>query len=67
MSEKPSSSNRWVNLFALLFFIVVLCPGIYFYFTSPAMGYEPSTAGLIAGVPALIGLLLLPLVWKGKL
>jgi hypothetical protein len=59
-------NQRWVNVGAILFFVLLLCPGIYFYFTSPGMGYPPSTAAMIAGVPALIGLVLLPFAWRGK-
>jgi hypothetical protein len=58
---------RWVNVAAILFFILVVCPGIYFWLTSPSMGYPAATAAMIAGVPALIGLALLPFAWKGKL
>jgi hypothetical protein len=31
------------------------------------MGYTPSTAAMIAGIPAVIALVLLPFAWKGKL
>jgi hypothetical protein len=60
-------NKRWVNVAAILFFVLVGCPGIYFWFTSPGMGYPATTAALIAGVPALIGVVLLPFAWKGKL
>jgi len=59
-------NSRWVNVAVLLLFLLVACPGIYLWFTSPGMGYPPATAGLIAGIPALIGLVLLPFAWKGK-
>jgi hypothetical protein len=52
---------------ALLFFLLVVAPGIYFYFTSPGMGYTPAMAGGIAGAVAVIALVLLPFAWKGKL
>jgi hypothetical protein len=59
--------GRWLNVIVLLLFILVVCPGLYLYFTSPGMGYPPATAAIIAGIPALIGLVLLPFAWKGKL
>lgn len=59
--------NRWINVAAILFFVLVLCPGIYLWLTSPGMGYPRTTAGLIAGITALLGLVLLPFAWKGKL
>jgi hypothetical protein len=58
--------SRWVNVAAILFFVLVLCPAIYLWFTGPGMGYPPATAGMIAGVPALLGLVLLPFVWRRK-
>jgi hypothetical protein len=59
-------SGRWVNVVVLLLFILVGCPAIYLYFTSAGMGYPPTTAGLIAGIPAVVGLILLPFAWKNK-
>jgi hypothetical protein len=60
-------NSRWVNVAAILLFVLVLCPAIYLWFASPGMGYPATTAGLIAGIPALLGLVLLPFAWKGKL
>ncbi len=59
--------TRWVNMIAILLFILVLCPGVYLWFTSPGMGYPRTTAGIFAGILALIGLVLLPFAWQGKL
>jgi hypothetical protein len=60
-------NSRWLNVAAILFFVLVVCPAIYLWFTSPGMGYTATTAGLIAGIPALLGLVLLLFAWRGKL
>jgi hypothetical protein len=59
-------SSRWVNLAVLLVFLLTVPAGVFFYFTSPGMGYPQSTAGIIAGVLALVGLALLPVVLRQK-
>lgn len=43
-------SSRWPNLVVLLVFLLTVPAGVFFYFTSPGMGYPKSTAGIIAGV-----------------
>ena len=55
-------SNRWVNLVVLLIYLLTVPAGVgvFFYLTSPGLGYPKSTAGIIAGVLALVGLALLP-------
>lgn len=59
-------SSRWVNLMVLLVFLLTVPAGLFLYLTSPGMGYPKSTAGIIAGVLALIGVALLPVALKRK-
>ena len=59
-------SSRWPNLVVLLVFLLTVPAGVFFYFTSPGMGYPKSTAGIIAGVLALVGLALLPVALRRK-
>jgi hypothetical protein len=59
-------SSRWFNLIALSVFLLTVPAGVFFFFTSPGMGYPRSTAGIIAGVLALVGLALLPVALRGK-
>jgi membrane protein YdbS with pleckstrin-like domain len=59
-------SSRWLNLVVLLIFLLTVPAGVFFYFTSPGMGYPKSTAGIIAAVLALIGLALLPVALRRK-
>jgi hypothetical protein len=59
-------SSRWVNLAVLLVFLLTVPAGVFFYFTSPSMGYPKSTAGIIAGVLALVGLALVPVALRQK-
>jgi hypothetical protein len=59
-------SGRWVNLLVLLVYLLTVPAGVFFYFTSPGMGYPKSTVAIIAGVLALVGLALLPLALRGK-
>jgi hypothetical protein len=59
-------SSRWSNLIALFVFLLTVPAGVFFYFTSPGMGYPRSTAGILAGVLALAGLALIPVVLRGK-
>jgi hypothetical protein len=59
-------SSRWVNLIVLLVFLLTVPAGVFVYFTSPSMGYPKSTAGIIAGVLALVGLALLPVALRSK-
>jgi membrane protein YdbS with pleckstrin-like domain len=59
-------SSRGVNLVVLLVFLLTVPAGVFYFFTSPGMGYPNSTAGIIAGVLALVGLALLPVVLRWK-
>jgi len=59
-------SSRRVNLVVLIVFLLTVPAFVFFYFTSPGMGYSKSTAAIIAGVLALVGLALLPVALKGK-
>ena len=59
-------SRRWVNLAILLVFLLTVPAAVFFYFTSPGMGYPKSTAGIIAGVLALVGLGLVPVALRQK-
>jgi len=57
-------SSRGVNLAVLLVFLLTVPAGVFFFFTSPGMGYPRATAGIIAGVLVLVGLALLPVVLR---
>jgi hypothetical protein len=59
-------SNRQTNLIVLLLYLLVVPAAVFFYFTSPDMGYPKSTAGIISGVLALVGVALLPVVLRQK-
>ncbi|TWU11713.1 hypothetical protein CA54_05220 [Symmachiella macrocystis] len=56
--------SRWVNLAILVIFLLTVSAGVFYYFTSPSMGYPKSTAGIIAGLLGLVGLALLPSVFR---
>jgi hypothetical protein len=56
--------GRGVKLAVLLVFLLTVPAGVFFFFTSPGMGYPKSTAGLFAGILALVGLALLPVVLR---
>jgi hypothetical protein len=58
--------GRMGNVIVLIVFILTVPAGVFFYFTSPGMGYPSSTAGIIAGVLALVGLALLPVALRNK-
>ena len=58
--------QRGHGLIVLLVFLLTVPAGVFVYFTSPGMGYPKSTAGILAGVLALVGLALLPVVLRGK-
>jgi membrane protein YdbS with pleckstrin-like domain len=58
--------NRAGNLIVLVLYLLLVPAGVYFYFTSPQMGYSQSTAGILAGVLALVGVALIPLVLRKK-
>jgi hypothetical protein len=49
-----------------LVFILTVPAGLFFYLTSPSMGYPRSTAGILASVLALAGVALLPVVLRQK-
>jgi membrane protein YdbS with pleckstrin-like domain len=59
-------SSRWVNFAVLLVFLLTVPAGVFFYFTSPSMGYPKITAGIIGGVLALVGLAFLPVALRQK-
>ena len=59
-------SSRQTNLLVLVVFLLTAPAGVFFYFTSPTMGYSRNTAGILAGVLALVGLALLPVVLQAK-
>ena len=58
--------GRAGNVIVLIVYLLTVPAGVFFYFTSPGMGYPKSTAGIIAGVLALVGLALLPVALRGK-
>jgi hypothetical protein len=59
-------STRWLNLIALLLFLLIAPVGVFLYFTSPGMGYRKSAAGIIAGALGLFGALPVPGALRGK-
>jgi hypothetical protein len=59
-------SGRWANLVVLLVFLLTVPAGVFFFFTSPSMGYATSSAGILAGILALVGLALLPVALARK-
>jgi len=58
--------GRTGNVIALIVYLLAVPAGVFFYFTSPGMGYPRSTAGIIAGVLALVGLALIPAAIRDK-
>src|SRR5262249_59598799 len=64
--RRSMMSGRWVNVIVLFAFLLIVPAGVFFYFTSPGMGYPKSTAGIIAGVLALVGLALIPVAIRNK-
>jgi hypothetical protein len=59
-------NTRWGEVVTVVLFILIACPAIYLWFTSAGMGYPPSTAAIIAGIPALVGLAILPYLLRRK-
>src|SRR5262245_23687721 len=58
--------GRTGNVIVLIVYLLTVPAGVFFYFTSPGMGYPKSTAGTIAGVLALVGLALVPVAIRNK-
>ena len=57
-------SSRRSNLIVLVVFLLTVPAGVYWYFTSPNMGYPKSTAGAIAGLLAIVGVTLLAITLR---
>jgi hypothetical protein len=60
-------NHRWLNVITLLLFLVAVPPRLLLWCACPENGYTPEAAVLIAGVPALVALVLLPFAWRGNL
>ena len=58
--------DRTGSLVFLVVYLLAVPAGVFFYFTSPGMGYPKSTAGIIAGALALAGLALIPMAIRKK-
>ena len=58
--------GRTGNVIVLIVYLLTVPAGVFFYFTSPGMGYPKSTAGIIAGVLAVVGLALIPVVIRNR-
>jgi hypothetical protein len=60
-------NHRWPNVITLLLFLVAVPPRLLLWGSSPDSGCTPAGAALVAGVPALVAVVLLPFAWQGKL
>ena len=58
--------GRTGNVIVLIVYLLTVPAGVFFYFTKPAIGYPASTAGIIAGVLALVGLALIPAAIRNR-
>ncbi len=59
-------SGRGFNVLVLLVYLLTVPAGVFFYFTSPRMGFPKGTAGIIAGILAVSGFAMLPWVLGKK-
>lgn len=57
--------DRTGNVIVLSVFLLTVPAGVFFYFTQE-MGYTIREAGIIAGVLALVGVALIPVVIRNK-
>lgn len=58
--------GRTGNLIVLVVYLLTVPAGVFFYLTGPGSGYPASTAGIFAGVLALVGLALIPVAIRNK-
>ena len=58
--------GRAGNVIFLAAYLLTVPAGVFFYFTSPGMGYPRSTVGIFACVLAVVGLALIPLAIRKK-
>jgi len=58
--------GRTGNMKVLIAYLLTVPACVFFYFTSPGMGYSKNMAGSIAGVLALVGLVLIPVANRNK-
>ncbi len=58
--------NRGAGVGAIALYLLTVPAGVFFWLTSPGWGYERSTAGVLAGVLAFAGVLLVPVVVRSK-
>jgi len=58
--------GRTGNVIVLIVYLLTVPAGVFFYFTTPAMGYPAGAAGIIAAVLALVGLALIPVAIRNR-
>jgi hypothetical protein len=59
-------SSRRLNIGIALIFLLTVPAGVFFFFTSPGMGYAKGTAAIIAGALAIAGVALLTVALRTK-
>lgn len=58
--------SRKFNLFILIAYLLTIPAGVFLFLTQPGMGYPASTAGIFAGILAIVGVAVIPVALKNK-